>query len=108
MNERFLKARIASALYEQLQTRAAVDGKRLGTYVREALERDTEAIDTAQTLARIESILAQRQDAQAAPTLDHEIRQLLLETRMIVRELALASNAQILARVAAQLKRASI
>lgn len=104
MNEKFLKARIASALYEQLQTRAAVDGKRLGTYVREALERDTEAIDTAQALTRIETILAQRQAVQAAPTRDHEIRQLLLETRMIVRELAMASNAQILARVAAQLK----
>lgn len=49
MNEKFLKARIPHDLYEALQARAAIEGLRLSTYVREALARDTQAISVDHT-----------------------------------------------------------
>lgn len=106
MTEKFLKARVPAALYEALLARAGAEGKRLGTHIREVLERDAQAITTGEALTRIEAALAAA-TAGAAPaqpaTLDHDTRRELAEVRLLVRELAMQSNAQILSRVAAQL-----
>ena len=71
------------------------------------LERDEHAITTVEALTRIESVLAQSQAGNAsaiASKADHETQFVLQEIRLLVRELAMVQNAQILARVAAQLK----
>lgn len=106
MQDRYLKARVPRALYEALLARSGEAGQRLGTYVREVLERDAQAITTGEALTRIEAALAAATTGAAplqpaAP--DHELRRELAEVRLLVRELALQSNAQILSRVAAQL-----
>ncbi len=106
MTEKFLKARVPATLYQALLARAGAEGKRLGTHVREVLERDAQAITTTEALTRIETALAAATTgaAPAQPAaLDHETRRELAEVRLLVRELAMQSNAQILARVAAQL-----
>lgn len=106
MTEKFLKARVPAALYQALLARAGAEGKRLGTHVREVLERDAQAITTTEALARIEAALAAATTgtAPAQPAaLDHEERRELAEVSLLVRELAMQSNAQILSRVAAQL-----
>ena len=106
MQDRYLKARVPRALYEALLARAGAEGTRLGTHIREVLERDAQAVTTGEALTRIESALAASTAgaASAQPaTLDHDTRRELLEVRLLVRELAMQSNAQIVARVAAQL-----
>lgn len=106
MNEKFLKARVPGALYEQLLARAGAEGKRLGTRIREVLERDAQAVTTAEALTRIETALAATVPGRApepVPALDHDTRRELTEMRLLLRELAMQANAQILARVAAQL-----
>jgi hypothetical protein len=106
MQDRYLKARVPRALYEALLVRSGEAGQRLGTYVREVLERDAQAITTGEALTRIETALAAATTgtAPAQPAVpDHELRRELAEVRLLVRELAMQSNAQILSRVAAQL-----
>lgn len=106
MKDRYLKARLPRELYCDLQARAAEAGQRLGTYVREVLERDAQAIATEQVLARIEAALAAAPASSASPPAlarDHELHREVFELRLIVRELAMHTNAQILTRVAAQL-----
>lgn len=106
MQDRYLKARVPRALYEALLARAGAEGKRLGTHIREVLERDAQAVTTTEALTRIESALAASTAgaASAQPVApDHELRRELAELRLIARELALHHNAQILSRVAAQL-----
>lgn len=106
MQDRYLKARVPRALYEALLARAGAEGKRLGTHIREVLERDAQAVTTTEALTRIETALAAATTgiAPSQPAaLDHETRRELAEVRLLVRELAMQSNAQILARVAAQL-----
>lgn len=105
MKDRYLKTRVPQVLYESLRTRAAEAGQRLGTLVREVLERDAQVMSTAEALARIELALAASQAiaAPASPSVpDHALHQFVLELRLIVRELAMHANAQILTRVAAQ------
>jgi hypothetical protein len=106
MQDRYLKARVPRALYEALLARAGAEGKRLGTHIREVLERDAQAVTTTEALTRIETALA-ASTTGAAPSQpaapDHELRRELAEVRLLVRELAMQSNAQILSRVAAQL-----
>jgi hypothetical protein len=108
MPEKFLKARVSTELYQTLLARAGESGKRLGTFVREALERDAQAVTTTQVLERIEAALANpaamtaTAPAPKAPA-DHELRRELNEVRLLVRELAMQTNAQIVARVAAQI-----
>ena len=107
MSYKFLKARIPADLYDALQNRAAVAGQRLGTYVRDVLERDAHAVTTSEALDRIESAISQRSPIQAPPStpmLDHDTRIVLHEIRLLARELAMAQNAQIVARVVTQLK----
>lgn len=91
MKESYFKARVPAALHEAACARAGREGLRLGSYIREAIERDLDAKTVP--IAPVH-----------APAIDHEARALLQEIRLLVRELAMASNAQIVPRVVAQLK----
>lgn len=91
MKESYFKARVPAALHQAASARAGREGLRLGSYLREAIERDLEA-ETAP--------IVQPQP----PVIDHEARAVLQEIRLLLRELAMASNAQIVPRVVAQLK----
>ncbi len=91
MKESYFKARVPAALHEAACARAGREGLRLGTYIREAIERD---------LSAKAAPIVQPQP----PAIDHETRMTLQEIRLLARELAMASNAQIVARVVAQLK----
>lgn len=106
MTEKFLKARIPAALYDELQAHAGEQGKRLGTHVRDVLQQHSEALSVAQALARIEAAIGEKTAASSTPvtvSADHAMRPLLQEIRLLVRELAMQSNAQIIGRVVAQL-----
>jgi negative regulator of sigma E activity len=105
MQEKFLKSRVPRQQYEALQKRAGEAGMRLGTLVRDILERDAQALSAAEVLARIEAALAAMPASSAPapmPSRDHELHQRALELRLLMREVAMHLNAQILARVAAQ------
>jgi hypothetical protein len=91
MKETFFKARVPAALHQAASARAGREGLRLGSYLREAIERD---------LAAEIAPVAQPEP----PAIDHEARLALQELRLLVREIALHHNAQIVVKVAAQMK----
>jgi len=109
MNTKFLKARVPTALYEALLARAGAEGKRLGTHIRDVLERDAQAITTGEAITRIEAAISAASATAAGPApvqpveADHELRRELTEVRLLLRELCMQSNAQIVGRVVAQL-----
>jgi hypothetical protein len=109
MTEKFLKARIPGDLYAELLARSGAAGKRLGTFVREVLQQHTQAVSTSEALARIEAAMSAAQASCSVPApapvamLDHDSARQLTEVRLLLREIAMQTNAQILARVAAQL-----
>jgi hypothetical protein len=90
MKETYFKARVPAALHEAACGRAGRQGLRLGTYLREAIERD---------LQLLAAPVAQSQ----TPSIDHETALLLQEMRLLLREIAMHANAQIVGRVFAQL-----
>jgi hypothetical protein len=109
MNEKFLKARIPADLYADLLARSGAAGKRLGTFVRDVLQEHTQAVSTAEALARIEAAVSSAQAPGSAPApapvaaLDHDSARQLAEVRLLLRELCMQTNAQIVGRVVAQL-----
>lgn len=107
MTEKFLKARVPSSLYEQLLASANEEGLRLGTYIRAVLERNTQAVTTDEALARVEAALRISScplSSTKGVVLSDEAIRALQEVRLLAREIALHQNAQIVARVAAQMK----
>lgn len=72
MQDKFLKARIPRPLYDALQARAGEAGVRLGTHVREILERDAQVLSTTEALTRIEAALT-ASTSSAMPMRDHEL-----------------------------------
>lgn len=91
MQESYFKARVPATLHAAASARAGREGLRLGSYLREAIERDLQ-------LKAVPVV------ASPPPVIDHETRIVLLEIRLIVRELAMSTNAQIMPKVAAQMK----
>ncbi len=91
MQESYFKARVPAALHAAASARAGREGLRLGSYLREAIERDLQ-------LKAVPVVVA------PPPVIDHETRIVLQEIRLLARELAMATNAQIVAKVAAQMK----
>lgn len=91
MKESYFKARVPAALHEAASARAGREGLRLGSYLREAIERDLKAEAAPVALPQ-------------PPAIDHEARAVLQEIRLLMRELAMSTNAQIVPRVVAQLK----
>ena len=105
----YLKIRTTPERLEQLKTRAGKAGKPVSTFADEQLEH---AIEDAQQAAELAELKGQMQELvalvqakhQPLTVLDVETQQMLYELRLLVRELAMHANAQIVARVAAQLK----
>lgn len=111
MSEKFLKARVPSSLYEQLLARASEEGLRLGTYIRTVLERNAQAVTTDDALTRVEAasrISSCPLSSTKGAVLNDEAIRALQEIRLLAREIALHQNAQIVARVAAQMKSSPI
>ncbi|MBC7618779.1 MAG: hypothetical protein H7293_07280 [Candidatus Saccharibacteria bacterium] len=91
MQESYFKARVPATLHAAASARAGREGLRLGSYLREAIERDLQ-------LKAVPVVVA------PPPVIDHETRIVLQEMRLILRELAMSANAQIMPKVAAQMK----
>lgn len=91
MKESYFKARVPASLHEAASARAGREGLRLGSYIREAIERDLQV--KAAPVVTLQP-----------PAIDHKTLYLLQEMRLLLRELAMQANAQIVAKVAAQLK----
>lgn len=106
MQDKYLKIRLTTDQYLALKIRAADEGKRLGTFSRELLQRETTESDIGEILTKVEhAIRAINVNTLEKTTLqlDFESRRILQEILLLGRELALDSNAQILQRVTAQL-----
>lgn len=104
-----IKMRVPDNLHRQLEQRADEAKKPVSTFAREQLERAMENVQQSEELAELrgqmqELVALVHTLRQSSPALDAETQAALHELRLIVRELAMNSNAQILARVAAQLK----
>lgn len=105
----YLKVRTTPELQEKLRERADKAGMRISTFAYDILEREEESTKQSEELAALKS---QMQELVAmvhtmykrSPVPEAESQLVLRELRLIVRELAMHSNAQILARVATQLK----
>lgn len=91
MKESYFKARVPAALHAAASARAGREGLRLGSYLREAIERDLQP--------KVVSVVV-----APPPVIDHEMRIALQEIRLLARELAMTTNAQIVGKVAAQMK----
>lgn len=104
----FLKIRTTQERLDQLKERSGKVGKPISTYADEQLERALESVQQSEELAQLRSqmqeLVALVHTMRATPVADVETQAALHELRLIVRELAMHSNAQIVARVAAQLK----
>ena len=102
--DKFLKIRVPSTLYKELLTRANAEGKRLGTYTREQLQLESQTISTKDALSRIEVVLRGKSSEPATKQPLPDTTNILKEILLLLRELAISNNAQILVKVAAQLK----
>ena len=106
----YLKIRTTPDRLEQLKIHASKAGKPVSTFADEQLERASQDVQQVVELAALKSqmqelVVLVHTMHKPSPVPDEESQLLLLrELRLIVRELAMNSNAQILARVASQLK----
>ena len=110
MQDKYLKIRLTTDQLSMLKIKAADAGRRLGTYAREQLERESTESDITELLTKIEQAISQTSTSaveRVALPLDFESRRILQEILLLGRELALNSNAQILQRVTAQLSKFS-
>jgi hypothetical protein len=108
MHDKYLKVRLTTDQYSILKIRAANAGKRLGTFAREQLERESTESDVTELLTKIELAISKTSTnsvEKLAVTLDFESRRVLQEILLLGRESALDANAQILQRVTAQLSK---
>jgi hypothetical protein len=105
----FIKIRTTVERLNQLKVRAGKAGKPVSTFADQELERAMESAQQSEELAELkgqvqELVALVHALRQSSPAVDPEIQVGLRELRLIVRELAMDTNAQIVARVAAQLK----
>lgn len=105
----FLKIRTTPERLGKLKERAGKAGMRISTFANEILEREDEDASQATELAELKSqvqalVTLIQSIRQNSPTPDAETQIALRELRLLVRELALHTNAQIVARVSTQLK----
>jgi len=108
MTDKFLKIRIPVPLYRRLYERASELGQRVSTHARERLEKTESQPNVEQLMTRLEAILngsAERSAPMSESPRPELLQSQLAELLLLTRELAMSHNAQILARVAAQLKR---
>jgi hypothetical protein len=100
---RYLKARLTTGEYEALKALADAAGLTVSEYVRSVLAKEREAEEIEATLARIEAQLAAPVVLPATETAGGVLEPLLVESVLLMRELAAERNAQVLARVAQRL-----
>ena len=104
----FIKLRTTPERLARLKERAGKAGKPVSTYADEQIERAMENVQQSEELAALKSqvqeLVALVHTLRQATPVDSETQTALRELRLLVRELAMHSNAQIVARVAAQLK----
>lgn len=99
---RFIKVRVSDAEYKTLRQRADAQGVTMSEHVRAAVATVHKDVDVAAELASLRQQLRQPSPEAASAgsrSTDTEQREMLL----LLRELAAARDAQILARVRAQL-----
>lgn len=105
----FIKIRTTPERLEQLKGLASKAGKPVSTFAYQQLERASHDVQQAAELAELKGqvqslvVLVQRLPQQSREQ-DSENKMALHELKLLVRELAMHINAQIVARVAAQLK----
>lgn len=105
----FLKIRTTPECLASLKVRASEAGMRLSTFANEILEFDQERVNQVKELgelkSQIQTLVAAIQSLRhASSTINDESKLALTELRLLIRELALHFDAQIVARVAAQIK----
>lgn len=96
---RFIKVRVSENEYRGLRQRADAQGVTMSEHVRSTLTTVHESLNVAAELAALRQQVRQVPSAPAMPGNGIEQREVLL----LLRELAAARDAQILARVRAQL-----
>lgn len=108
MKTRYLKVRMEAEAYERLKSRAAKNGTAISTFACSIIAFDDSKLAIDFELAEIKSQLQELAVLLATtnnqPTNGNEVKVSLHEVLLIVRELALERNAQILSRVAFQIK----
>lgn len=95
---RFIKVRVSDSEYKTLRLRADAEGVTMSEHVRAAVTAVHESLDVAAELAALRQQFRQAPSVPISGT-NTEQREMLL----LMRELAAARDAQILARVRAQL-----
>lgn len=107
MKSHFLKIRMPADAYQHLKVRAAEAGKPISTFAHALLEQENSISNTATQLSEVKSQLQELAALFAISqpkSNDEKVNLTLSEILLVVRELALERNAQILSRVAAQIK----
>lgn len=107
MKSQFLKIRMNSDVYQRLRDRSAEAGKAISTFANALLEEENSISNTSIQLTDIQSQLQELAGLIGILTLpkkEEMIDPVLKEILMILRELALESNAQILSRVSSKMK----
>jgi transposase-like protein len=98
---RFIKIRVSDGEYKTLRQRADAQGVTMSEHVRATVTAVHESLDVAAELAAWRQHVKQAPGAPATPTTGASTEQ--REMLLLLRELAAARDAQILARVRAQL-----
>ena len=107
MRSHFLKIRMNSDVYQRLKVRAAEAGKAISTFANAILEEENSISNTSIQLKEIQSHLQELAGIVGVLSLkknEEVINPLLKEILLILREIALESNAQILNRVSLKIQ----
>ncbi|MBW0170711.1 MAG: plasmid mobilization protein [Hydrogenophaga sp.] len=99
---RFIKVRVSDGEYKDLRQRADVQGLTMSEHVRSTVRTVHDSLDVAAELAALRQLVMQATPS-AAVALGHGTGSEHREMLLLLRELAAARDAQILARVRAQL-----
>ncbi|MBN8507333.1 MAG: hypothetical protein J0L57_01840 [Burkholderiales bacterium] len=98
---RFIKIRVSDGEYKTLRQRADAQGVTMSEHVRATVTAVHESLDVAAELAALRQQVQRAPGAPVTPTTGASTEQ--REMLLLLRELAAARDAQILARVRAQL-----
>jgi hypothetical protein len=104
MKPHILKIRVGPELNTRLRQGADAQGLTLSDHVRVLLERDAEMLSQTQLIAKLDATLSSVTPTAGPQNPVPDLEPLLTEVLLLAREIACDRNAQILARVAGQLK----
>ncbi|MET3138205.1 hypothetical protein AAKU61_002571 [Undibacterium sp. GrIS 1.2] len=103
MKDRHLRARLPGAEYTALKIAADLSGLTISEHVRCVLQRDQQALEQGDVLAKIDAKLACIAPTSEPQNSTADLEPLLVELLFLIRELVAERNAQVLGRVANQL-----